>query len=124
MKFKTVLAAVIGLVAACCFQQRADAGQTNVAVAANFTEAAKEIATAFKAKTGHDAVLSFGATGQFYTQITQERAVPGVSRRRTRRARRKRSKTASPRLKAGSPTPSASSCCGARIPPSSRARKR
>ena len=71
MKFRTVLAAVIGLVAACCFQQRADAGQTNVAVAANFTEAAKEIATAFKAKTGHDAALSFGATGQLYTQITQ-----------------------------------------------------
>jgi molybdate transport system substrate-binding protein len=47
------------------------AAQTNVAVAANFTEAAKEIAAAFKAKTGHEAVLSFGATGQFYTQITQ-----------------------------------------------------
>ena len=71
MKFRTVLAVVIGFVAACCFQQRADAGQTNIAVAANFTEAAKEIATAFKAKTGHDAALSFGATGQLYTQITQ-----------------------------------------------------
>ena len=47
------------------------AAQTNVAVAANFTEAAREIAAAFKAKTGHEAVLSFGASGQFYTQITQ-----------------------------------------------------
>ena len=47
------------------------AAQTNVAVAANFTEAAKEIAAAFKQKTGHEAVLSFGASGQFYTQITQ-----------------------------------------------------
>ncbi len=47
------------------------AGQTTVAVAANFTDAAKEIATAYKAKTGHEAVLSFGASGQFYTQITQ-----------------------------------------------------
>ena len=47
------------------------AAQTNVAVAANFAEAAKEIAAAFKQKTGHDAVLSFGASGQFYTQITQ-----------------------------------------------------
>ena len=47
------------------------AAETNVAVAANFTEPAKEIAAAFKAKTGHDAVLSFGASGQFYTQITQ-----------------------------------------------------
>ena len=48
------------------------AGQTNVAVAANFTDAAKEIAEAFKAKTGHEAVLSFGSSGQFYTQITQD----------------------------------------------------
>jgi len=48
------------------------AGQTNVAVAANFTEAAKEIAAVFKEKTGHEAVLSFGASGQFYTQITQD----------------------------------------------------
>lgn len=47
------------------------AAQTNVAIAANFTEAAREIAAAFKAKTGHEAVLSFGATGQFYAQITQ-----------------------------------------------------
>jgi molybdate transport system substrate-binding protein len=47
------------------------AAETNVAVAANFTEAAKEVAGAFKAKTGHEAVLSFGASGQFYTQITQ-----------------------------------------------------
>ncbi len=45
------------------------AGETKVAVAANFTEAAKEIAAKFKARTGHDASLSFGASGQFYTQI-------------------------------------------------------
>jgi molybdate transport system substrate-binding protein len=43
----------------------------NIAVAANFTEPAKEIAQLFDGKTGHKAVLSFGATGQFYTQITQ-----------------------------------------------------
>jgi molybdate transport system substrate-binding protein len=49
----------------------AQAASTNVAVAANFTEPAKEIARLFEAKTGHTAVLSFGATGQFYTQITQ-----------------------------------------------------
>ncbi|MGI4802556.1 MAG: molybdate ABC transporter substrate-binding protein, partial [Janthinobacterium lividum] len=47
------------------------AAQTTVAVAANFTDAAKEIAAAYKAKTGNDAVLSFGASGQFYTQISQ-----------------------------------------------------
>jgi molybdate transport system substrate-binding protein len=50
----------------------APAAETNVAVAANFTDAANEIAAAFKEKTGHDAVLSFGSTGQLYTQITQD----------------------------------------------------
>lgn len=47
------------------------AAEINVAVAANFTEPAKEIAAAFKQKTGHEAVLSFGASGPFYSQITQ-----------------------------------------------------
>jgi molybdate transport system substrate-binding protein len=51
---------------------QAFAGSAVVAVAANFTEPVKEIATAFKAKTGHDLVLSFGASGPFYTQITQD----------------------------------------------------
>ena len=45
------------------------AADTQVAVAANFTEPAKEIAAAFKAQTGHTAILSFGASGQFYTQM-------------------------------------------------------
>lgn len=49
----------------------AAADQTSVAVAANFTEAAKEIAAVFEARTGHKAVLSFGATGLLYAQITQ-----------------------------------------------------
>ncbi len=49
----------------------ARAAQTNVAVAANFSDAAKEIAAVFKQKSGPEAVLSFGASGQFYTQITQ-----------------------------------------------------
>jgi molybdate transport system substrate-binding protein len=50
----------------------AHAGETNVAVAANFTDAANEIAEVFKEKTGHEAILSFGSTGQLYTQITQD----------------------------------------------------
>lgn len=45
------------------------AAQTQVAVAANFTEPAKAIAAAFKAATGHTAVLSFGSSGQFYAQM-------------------------------------------------------
>jgi molybdate transport system substrate-binding protein len=50
----------------------ATAKQTNVAVAANFAEPAKQIAALFREKTGYEAVLSFGASGQFYTQITQD----------------------------------------------------
>src|SRR5271154_547449 len=50
----------------------ADADVTHVAVAANFTEPAKEIAALFKQKTGHEAVLIFGASGAFFTQITHE----------------------------------------------------
>ena len=54
------------------FAAHGQAGQTNVAVAANFTEPAKEIAALFKQKTGHDAVLSFGASGPFLAQITHD----------------------------------------------------
>jgi molybdate transport system substrate-binding protein len=49
----------------------AHAANTNVAVAANFTEPSREIAQLFKNKSGNEAILSFGSTGQFYTQITQ-----------------------------------------------------
>ena len=49
----------------------ARAGSVHVAVAANFTQAAQEIARAFKLASGHDAVLSFGASGALYAQITQ-----------------------------------------------------
>lgn len=47
------------------------AAEATVAVAANFTAAAKEIASTFMAETGHEVALSFGSTGQLYTQITQ-----------------------------------------------------
>jgi len=46
------------------------AADTQVAVAANFTEPAKEIAAAFHAATGDTAVLSFGSSGAFYTQMS------------------------------------------------------
>lgn len=45
------------------------AAETQVAVAANFTEPAKEIAAAFAKATGHTASLSFGSSGQFYSQM-------------------------------------------------------
>jgi molybdate transport system substrate-binding protein len=50
---------------------RALAAETHVAVAANFTQPAKEIAAAFNKATGQTAILSFGSSGQFLTQITQ-----------------------------------------------------
>lgn len=50
----------------------ARADRTHVAVAANFTDAAKEIAAVFRQKTGHEAVLSFGSSGQLLAQIMQE----------------------------------------------------
>lgn len=46
------------------------AGDVQVAVAANFTAPMKIIAADFEKDTGHKAVLSFGATGKFYAQIT------------------------------------------------------
>lgn len=49
----------------------ARAETVNVAVAANFTKVAEELAPLFKATTGHDVTYSFGATGQLYTQVTQ-----------------------------------------------------
>jgi molybdate transport system substrate-binding protein len=47
------------------------AGTVHAAVAANFTNAAEELAAAFEAASGHEVVLSFGATGAIYTQIAQ-----------------------------------------------------
>jgi len=49
----------------------AQADSVSAAVAANFAKVATDIAAKFKAKTGNDVVLSFGATGALYTQITQ-----------------------------------------------------
>jgi molybdate transport system substrate-binding protein len=49
----------------------AHAETVNVAVAANFTKVAEELAPLFKAETGHEVVYSFGATGQLYNQVTQ-----------------------------------------------------
>jgi molybdate transport system substrate-binding protein len=48
-----------------------EAAEVHVAVAANFTGAAKAIAEKFEAATGDTAVLSFGSTGQLFTHISQ-----------------------------------------------------
>jgi molybdate transport system substrate-binding protein len=65
------LATAAALATATFFSASAFADEVNVAVAANFTDAAKEIGQAFKAKTGDDAVFSFGSSGALYTQISQ-----------------------------------------------------
>lgn len=68
MKLTALTVALFGFLVSVATQ--AQAAVTHVAVAANFTEPAKEIAALFKQKTGHEAVLIFGASGAFYTQIT------------------------------------------------------
>ena len=75
MKSVCTLTALI-LAASLLFSQTvapavARADTLQVAVAANFTEAAKEVAVAFEAETGEQVVLSFGSTGQLYAQIEQ-----------------------------------------------------
>ena len=69
-QIRTILAAFVVAIIAYS-PQMSRAASTHVAVAANFTDAAKDIAAAFKARTGHEAILSFGASGPFYTQIKQ-----------------------------------------------------
>lgn len=47
----------------------ARAGEVTVAVASNFMAPMQAIARDFEKETGHKAVLTFGATGNFYAQI-------------------------------------------------------
>jgi len=62
--------AAVAVLASCGGRQTEQV--VHVAVAANFTEAAKEIAQIFEQQEGTRAVLSFGSTGQLFTQITQD----------------------------------------------------
>ena len=47
-----------------------DAGEVQVAVAANFTTPMQRIAAEFEKDSGHKAALMSGATGKFYAQIS------------------------------------------------------
>ena len=47
----------------------ADSASVSVAVAANFTATAEKLTEVFEASSGHEAKLSFGATGALYAQI-------------------------------------------------------
>ncbi len=53
-----------------CLAAPVFAGEVQVAVAANFSAPMKIIAAEFEKETGHKAILSFGATGKFYAQIS------------------------------------------------------
>jgi molybdate transport system substrate-binding protein len=61
---------IAGLLATIVLAAQAQAGQVQVAVAANFTAPMQKIAAQFEHDTGNTAVLSFGATGKFYAQIS------------------------------------------------------
>ena len=60
---------LLALTAALAFTTLARADVVQVAVAANFTAPARALAEVFARTTGHEAKLSFGATGAFCTQI-------------------------------------------------------
>jgi len=70
-RLRAGFAAIVVAVFAGLSPALARAGEVHVAVAANFAEAAREIAALFGTVTGHGAILSFGSTGQLYTQISQ-----------------------------------------------------
>jgi molybdate transport system substrate-binding protein len=58
------------LLAALLVPAHADAGEVQVAVAANFTAPMQRIAAEFEKDSGHKAALMSGATGKFYAQIS------------------------------------------------------
>ena len=60
---------IAGLLATTVLAFHAQAGEVQVAVAANFTAPMQKIAAQFEQDTANKAVLSFGATGKFYAQI-------------------------------------------------------
>lgn len=67
-----MMRALLGtLIASLLLTSAAYAEVVTVAVAANFTKVADELAPLFAAETGHEVRYSFGATGQLYTQATQ-----------------------------------------------------
>ena len=66
---RPTLRRLLGFAAALVLSAAARAEVVQIAVAANFTEPAKALAAVFEQTSGHQARLSFGATGAFYSQI-------------------------------------------------------
>lgn len=69
MPSKFCLGLAVAILAATVPFSMVSAAETTIAVAANFTSAAKRLGAAFEATTGHRVVFSFGSTGQLFTQI-------------------------------------------------------
>jgi len=67
---KSIVTLVVSL-AVLSLAGRAVASDVKVAVAANFTDTAKELAAAFQKKTGNTVTMSFGSSGNFLSQIEQ-----------------------------------------------------
>jgi molybdate transport system substrate-binding protein len=60
---------LITLFACTLLLNQARAEEVKIAVAANFTDATREIAPLFKEATGHSPKISYGSTGKLYSQI-------------------------------------------------------
>ena len=54
----------------CTTSQSSQAAQATIAVAANFTQAAKQLQTAFENDSEHSLKMSYGSTGKLFTQIS------------------------------------------------------
>ena len=65
------VAGMFGLMLVMIASGRLGADEVRAAVAANFASAAQEIGERFAEATGHEALLSFGSSGQLYAQIAQ-----------------------------------------------------
>jgi molybdate transport system substrate-binding protein len=61
-----VLTSLLGIA---LFATQGEAEEVKIAVAANFTDATREIAPLFEKATGHTARISYGSTGKLYAQI-------------------------------------------------------
>jgi molybdate transport system substrate-binding protein len=61
--------ALTGLLGFILLAAHAEAAEVKIAVAANFTDATREIAPLFEKATGHTTKISYGSTGKLYSQI-------------------------------------------------------
>jgi len=68
---RTLLALSLCLLTSSLAPAPALAAEVRLAVAANFTDTARQLGTAFTRRTGHQVSYSFGASGQLATQIQQ-----------------------------------------------------